>query len=51
MVTDLQRYKKLRNEFMSFRFGFGSPKAKTLVSLERKLKKRGLVDVNGMVVR
>ena len=51
MATQLEEYKRLRAGFLSYKFGFGSPKAKRLVLLERKLKKRGIVNSNGQVVK
>lgn len=49
MTTELEQYKKLRKGFTSYKFGFASPKFKRLVSLERKLKKKGILDVNGLI--
>ena len=42
----LNQYKKLRNDFMSYKFSTGSKNAKLLVSLERKLINKKILKIS-----
>ena len=46
LKIDIIEFKRLKNKFMSYKFGFGSPEVKRLIELQKKLQSTGILDNN-----